>query len=202
MFMAIFHGAEEVRENPDLAVQKAWQRESQEMRQQLGVSSECRPWTGRASFQGLGLPKTDRILDLLDLFTIKRCKDANHSLRDNLEEFMAGQYMDVSQSLHRKAHTNAQGCNHALTTSSLLYSFTRDSVVTGRELLLFHGQPRSLSLPVDMAESQIMQLAGEGMTIPSLASVLWCVFLCRQFPDVPWHETKSGGLKKRKRFAV
>ena len=37
-----------------------------------------------------------------------------------------GKYIDVSQSLNRHAHTNAEGCNHAFRTSTLLYDFSRD----------------------------------------------------------------------------
>ncbi|CAE7034324.1 unnamed protein product [Symbiodinium sp. CCMP2592] len=99
----------------------------------------------------------------------------------DLSNVLRDQYLDLSQSVSRNAHTNKFGISHCLSTSSLIYSFARDSVLTGRELMLIQGQPKTLSLP-DLSESVIGQLAGEGMALPCLASVIWCIYLTKQFP--------------------
>ena len=161
-----------------------WQADSKNLRQELRVSPDSKPWTARAEFKGTGLPKTARVLDLLDLFVISRCQRLGVSLSNaDMKAAMSGQFIDVSQSLLRCSYTNRNGINHALTTGSMLYSFDRDSVLTGKELLLLHGQPKSLELPAGATEAQIGHLAGEGMACPCLAVVLWSIYLAKQFPE-------------------
>ena len=141
--------------NADPAGQFVWQRESASLRETLGVAPDVRPWTGRSSFKGRGLPRTARVLDLLDLFVMQKCREkrVNFNNAAGLAAVMQDQYIDVSQSLSRNSHTNKAGWNHALTTGSILYSFSR-------------GQPATLSLPCHLREGQISQLAGEGNGVP------------------------------------
>ena len=125
-----------------------WKKESIMRRTALGVAKDVKPWTGRQQFAGTGLPKNERILELLDLFVLDRCHQLGYALTDDLTAIMAGQYIDVSQSYYRYSRTHIRtGLNHALTSGSMIYSFERDSVLVGRELLLLHGQPRTLALP-------------------------------------------------------
>ena len=159
-------------------------------RRKIGVVENFRPWTGRRAFRGVGLNRSPRVLDLLDCYVAAELKKQEALLLQNVdcervdvEDLMQGKFMDVSQSLNRHAHTNANGCNHALTTSSVLYDFTRDCVLSGREMLALHGQPKDFIIPPDVPESVVRELAGEGMSIPSLSSVIWCLYLTRQFPE-------------------
>ena len=99
-----------------------------------------------------------------------------------MQQIMCGKFMDVSQSLRRHSHTNNAGFNHAFTTSSMLYSFDRDSVLSGKDMLVLHGQPKDMVFPPDVPDSSLRELAGEGMAIPCLASVIWSLYLVRQFP--------------------
>ena len=161
----------------------AWQKESAEFRQQHGAALDWKPWTGRPEFRGRGLPKLPRVLDVLDCLVIHVLEQKKtNAATCNLQDLMQGMYVDVSQGFLRHFHTSTQGVNHALTTSSIVYSYDRDSVLTGRELLQLHGQPVSLNLPSELTESQISHLAGEGMALPCLAGLLWCLYLCKQFP--------------------
>ena len=128
------------------------------------------------------------MLEAIDLFVMQKCIDDGHDIDNmtvDLREVMAGQCLDVSQaySNNRHNHTNKHGTHRALTTSSVVYSYDRDSVLVGRELLMIHGHSRTLSLPVDMPQSHIAQLAGEGMALPCLAAVVWCLYLCKRFPE-------------------
>ena len=147
-----------------------------------GAALDWKPWTGRPEFKGRGLPKLARVLDVLDCLAIHVLSQKQKASTDDLQDLMRGMYVDVSQGLLRHAHTSSQGVNHALTTSAIVFSYDRDSVLTGRELLQLHGQPSSLSLPSELTESQISHLAGEGMALPCLAGIMWCLYLCKQFP--------------------
>ena len=160
-----------------------WMVESMAFRKALGFSASSKPWTGRNCFRGLGLPKTARVLDLLDLCVMAKLNKESPS-EEELTAGMSGVLLDVSQSFGRNATTNKEGVSHALTTGSCLSSFDRDSVLTGREMLQMHGQPKSLRLPSDLAESHVVHLAGEGMALPCLASVIWVLYLCKQFPEI------------------
>ena len=147
----------------------------------MKVPANFRPWTGRPDFKGFGLPKTQRVLDLLDLRTISKCRKDGISLDGDLQHAMSGHYLDISQSFNRHACANRQGVNHALTTGSAIYSFARGSMLTARELLMLHEQPLHLNT-AGLAESQLTQLAGEGMALPCLAGIVWCIYLTKQFP--------------------
>ena len=166
-----------------------WQKESRIFRQSLGLDVDAKPWTGRSKFQGTGLSKTSRVLDLLDCFAASRIAQHNGAQGKGfkisevaLAKLMKNQYIDVSQSLNRHAHTNAFGINHALTTSSVLYSYGLDRVLTGKEHMFLHGHPKDTFFS-DMSQSVLRELAGEGMALPSLAAVIWCLFVCKRFPQ-------------------
>ena len=90
--------------------------------------------------------------------------------------------MDVSQSVKRHKHSTPAGIVHTLTTSTRLYSFSLDRVLSGREMLSLHCQPKDLVIPDDIRDSALCDLAGEGMALPCLASVVWCLYLTKQFP--------------------
>ena len=90
-------------------------------------------------------------------------------------------YIDVSQSISRKPWTNEFGVTHALCTSAILYSFSMDTVLCGRERMQLHGHNKELFVDDKLSESTLKDLAGEGMAIPCLAGVLWCLYLTKQF---------------------
>ena len=108
-----------------------------------GAALDWKPWTGRPEFKGRGLPKLARVLDVLDCLAIHVLSQKQKASTDDLQDLMRGMYVDVSQGLLRHAHTSSQGVNRALTTSAIVYSYDRDSVLTGRELLQLHGQSQS-----------------------------------------------------------
>ena len=129
------------------------------------------------------------MLEAIDLFVMQKCIDDGHDIHNmtvDLKEVMAGQCLDVSQAYNhnRHNHTNKYGTHRALTTSSILYSYDRDSVLVGRELLMIHGHSRTLSLPVDMPQSHITQLAGEGMALAMPGSSGLVFVLVQTIPRV------------------
>lgn len=101
----------------------------------------------------------------------------------HIVEHMQNKYIDVSQSLSRHCHTNRAGINRAFTTSTLLYSYSRDSVITGKEMLMIHGHNSGFVIPETVSESSAKDLAGEGMAVPCLSSVIWAIHMAKQFPE-------------------
>ncbi|CAE7197677.1 unnamed protein product [Symbiodinium sp. CCMP2592] len=162
-----------------------WQRDSATIKKQLGVSPTFKPWTSRRGFLGGGLGNNARMLEALDCFVaseLKRVQPNADCEPVHVQSMMEGKFMDVSQSVKRNKHSTPTGFVHTLTTSTLLYSFSLDRVLSGREMLSLHCQPRDLVIPEEVRDSQVRDLAGEGMALPCLASVVWCLYLTKQFP--------------------
>ena len=171
--------------------QATWKQESVAFRRALGIQPNYKPWTSRYGFRGLGLPNSDRMRDVLDCYVASELKKQSRMGHDSDEcavvDVMAcvdGKFIDVSQSVKRQAHSNEQGCCRSFLTGTLLYDFSRDAVLTGSEMLQAHGfpGPGEFIIPADVSDAQARALAGEGMSIPSLSAILWCLFLTRQFP--------------------
>ncbi|CAJ1336043.1 unnamed protein product [Effrenium voratum] len=141
---------------------------------------DYRPWTGHSSFRARGLKRTPRVLSIIDALAIQRMKGARVS-RKVLKNHLKGQLVDVSQSLGRLACTDEQGICRTQTTATTLYDFEHDRLITGREMLNLQGHGE-LATPVGMKDSVLADLAGEGMALPCLATILWGLFFARQFP--------------------
>lgn len=158
-----------------------WKQSSAKWRQQLDMSKSYRPWTGRDDFEGKGIPHTPRILDLLDCVTAQKCK---HVAKDasSIKTAMEGVFVDISQSHDRKCFSTTQGVLPTMTTGTMLYSFSRDSVVTPLEMFLLQGHGRQTTIPDKMTDSDLRRLSGEGMAVPSLAAVIWSIHMTKQFP--------------------
>lgn len=88
-------------------------------------------------------------------------------------------YIDVSQNPIRRPFTNSEGITGTLTTSSQYFSYGRNNFVLPYEHLLWHGHSRSLKIAPDVTGTQLKALAGEGMSLPCLGSVLWAGLLVR-----------------------
>lgn len=135
-----------------------------------------------------GLSLTPRIREILDLVAAERLKSfcglkqAASSTWEQRRELLRGVYCDVSQNPKFASYTNAQGITGCLATSSNLYSYGRDRVVLPIEYILIQGHRRGMQFPHDMRSSEIKCLAGEGMFLPSLASVIWAMYLVKGLP--------------------
>lgn len=158
-----------------------WREHSIAAREALGVSPKYSPWTRRAAFCGTGIPLTDRVKDLLDLVTGEQlyCEGRPFNASDeDVEMAMCGSYIDVSQShQRRKSSYSWTGTLPTVTTSTVLYSFKRDSIILPLELLMVHGFPRDMILPAGLSPSNFKSLVGNGMCAPSLACALMAATL-------------------------
>ena len=163
---------------------KKWWKESVTWRNSLGVSPKYSPWTSRAEFRGAGMRLNDRKKDLLDVVVadrMYRSKKLHQGLDSKqIAELMKDVWLDVSQSHSRKVTSTAP--RRTLTTSSEVYAFGRDRVLLPTEHLALQGHfAPTLKLP--LTARQVRSLAGEGMALPSIGSVLWCLFLTKRFPE-------------------
>ena len=68
-----------------------------------------------------------------------------------------------------------------MTTSSIYYSFGRDGLVLPFEMLMWHGHSRLIKVPDSVKASDLKALAGEGMSVPCVGSVLWGGYLLKGF---------------------
>ena len=155
------------------------------LREKWGVSKKFAPWTGRQNFKGTGLTKTPRVLDLVDMVFIEAMKGNKKKQRtfEEAQEFLSDVFLDVSQGHSRKINqrasaARAKGITPTLTTSSEVYSFGLDRVITPLELMALHGHPENVNVS-SMTPSQVKKLAGEGMAVYSVGSVIWALFLTR-----------------------
>lgn len=139
-------------------------------RDKVGVSPTFSPWTSRPGFEGRGLSRSARVLDLVNCIAIQKLVTSN-TTAENLESELKHTMLDYSQSHARRSATHADK-HRCLTTSTTLYSYGLDRVVLPLETLWWQGFPRSLKVPQQVSSSDIKEFAGEGMTLPCLATIL------------------------------
>ena len=91
--------------------------------------------------------------------------------------------LDYSQNPFRRAFTNSCGRNYTLTTSTTLYHFGRDRILLPPEYMRMQGWDSTMVVPGDMTATELRVLAGEGMALPCLASVLYGIYLVKGLPE-------------------
>lgn len=87
--------------------------------------------------------------------------------------------VDVSQSHGRRPVSSASGVAHTLTTSSQLFSFKHQRLLTPFQHLLLQGYPDTTELSADHSEADVRNMAGEAIALPSLGIVVWGLFLVK-----------------------
>ncbi len=83
--------------------------------------------------------------------------------------------VDISQN-HARRPLSSNGVAHTLTTSSKLYSFAQNRLLTGVEHLILQGYPFDLD-PSTLSESDLRTVAGEGIALPCLGVLIMCLCL-------------------------
>ena len=122
------------------------------------------------------------MLGLLDAVVWQKLGRAarNMSFKEK-QERLKHVYVDVSQNPIRRPFSGGTGVTGTMTTSSLFYSFARDGAVLPFEMLMWHGHSRLLKVPDSTKSLELKELAGEGMSVPCLGSILWAGFLLQGF---------------------
>jgi hypothetical protein len=129
-----------------------------------------------------GIHRTPRVMDILDVHTAATISDLKRKGPDAVKDCMKNMFSDVSQQVGRKCCTNKDGISHCLTTSTELYSYALDSVVLPMELMQIQGHSSHAIVPQTMKPRELRDLAGEGMNLPCLGTVLWAMYLVKQYP--------------------
>ena len=169
--------------NPSAAPK--WLVQATALRSKWDVPKDFKPWTSHGSFKGGGLSQTKRNLEMLDLGFIQACHSAKcgYSVAAAKRQgLLDGLVVDVSQNPCRAPWTTQSGHAHTLTTSTLLYSYQMDRMLQPREYLLLQGYQESVSLEGLKAES-IKDMAGEGIALPCLATILSCIHATKGFTN-------------------
>ena len=158
----------------------AWKMQSARWREELEVTPDYHPYTSNMDFSRSGLPckcggrPTKRILDLIDCAAMSVAKKAKKRLGDCKQE-LDRTILDVSQSHGRRPFNT--GDVRTLTTSSKLFSFGQRRTLVEKEHFLLMGFDDQLVLPKAISASNLRALAGEGMALPCLATVVIAVLL-------------------------
>lgn len=136
----------------------------------------CRPWTMLTDHKYAGInmsPRTMAILDCVTMQTLGGFQKTQQMLqhRDRvhrIQNVMASIVCDLSQNPVRRAFSQSSGLAKCQTTSSILYSYGKDRLITAYEQLLLQGHSRSMKLTPDMKQSDVSDLAGMGISLPCL----------------------------------
>ena len=112
-----------------------WQNKSVDARGRIDMSQNFHPWTGRPSVKLHGLPAkasghgSGRIEDVLDVVYWSKLR-ANRKKAGMSEAILAkAAFCDVSQSVERPNFSQPNA--PVFTTSSCIYAFEKDAVITG-----------------------------------------------------------------------
>lgn len=100
-----------------------------------------------------------------------------------IKEVMSSTVVDISQNPVMRPFTRNGGLVPCLTSTSKLYCYSRDRVICAREHFALQGwKGETLSLPEQLSEAKLKDLAGQGMCVASVGAILWALFCVQQFP--------------------
>ena len=158
-----------------------WEVQLPEWREQLaekGIPMDAKPWTSEPAVQTTnGRPLSERVKGILDAVAseVLGAQMISSTFEEKLEA-LKHTYVDVSQNPCRKAFTSKRGegtgMNHTLATSTQLFSFYRNGFLVPIEYMYLQGHRRSLTIPSEMNQRALRTLAGEGICVPCLGTIL------------------------------
>lgn len=144
-----------------------WQKESKIARRKLNMSPTMRPWTGRPEVELRGIHRTERELDILDLYWAKACRQRGCELSD--ASVAKGLFVDISKSYSRLSVCIDRICTNL--TTSRKYSYERDRCLVAADMLGLMGFDRHM---LDFAtEEQAKSMVGEAVAAPHMAGALY-----------------------------
>ena len=150
------------------------------MRAELNVPKGYNPWS-KMNLQIQGLNCTARVSALLNLMTATVLKGQVKSKKETLQ-LMGNMVIDISQNPCRRCWTPPSGTNHTLCTSSWPLHMGKLRAVLPAELFAWQGHNiMRTKFPKGMTNKKIKTLAGEGMFLPSLGTVIFSLLLTGSF---------------------
>ena len=91
-----------------------------------------------------------------------------------------GKLLDYSQSHLRKPITGDNGISRCLTTSSRLFFFEQQRNLQPIEHLMLQGYEKDVKLPIGFSANDVRRVAGEGIALPCLGTLLWALRLTKE----------------------
>lgn len=173
-------------ESRDANMVPQWKVQATTMRSKWNVPMNFAPWTGATTFVGQGVPRSKRALELIDLGFIDACKrsrtqiDATSAKASGSSGVLRDLVVDISQNPCRSPWSRPGGNAHTLCTSTQLYSYNLDRMLEADEYLLLQGYKESVNTD-QLSSDAVRSMAGEGIALPCLASVLYCIHASKGF---------------------
>lgn len=134
------------------------------------------PWT--SSCPKGSLPPVPRILDLLDIgFLLARHSHDGSASRDDIAR---GLWADISQGCNLKPFQ--EGRMGTLATSSLMYSYEHNVILSAADSMSVLGWPRSFGC-ASAPEATMRNLIGESVSVPVWTQLIFAYY---QNPWAPW----------------
>ena len=159
-----------------------WQALEASVRDKHQLPSDARPWTSRPGVQLRGLADSERQRGVLDVgFAVHQKRNPGLSAHELTKILWA----NPSQSLDRMPVTTTPA---TLTTSTELYSFAHDTVLSGEAVLRGMGWPRGYVPAERFTEAEVRNLAGECYSAPVMAQVAFAYYLN---PWAPWWQRQQ-----------
>lgn len=113
-----------------------WESEGKTLRTAVGMSPTEKPWTSRAGTKLRGVPSNGRVREMIDIAWFASTAGISDSAE--IHRIQQTLKVDVSQSLHRRSwSTNIA----TFTTTSEVYSFAHDRMISEREKFFFARLP-------------------------------------------------------------
>ena len=154
---------------------RAWRTHSSTIRAASGIPKNAKPWTTRPAVALRGLPDSERVHDLLD--TAFAMQQRINPAGSTTEELVRGLMVDVSVAVQRKPWSTSPP---TVTTRSMLYSFEKDTTLSGHAHMRLMGWPSDRSPAERFSDSDLRALAGESYSVP-LSTLLNFTLFCN-----PW----------------
>ena len=156
-----------------------WRSRSVDARRARKLPSDSKLWTSRPEVKLRGLPDSQRQRDYLDVLfgsaVVQNPGVDAASLAKNL-------WGDPSQNVDRIPKKHKKGVG-TLTTSTALYSFECDAVLSGAAGIQLMGWHRGAAPMEQVSESTARNLAGDSFSVP-LAALMQCALFWN--PHTPW----------------
>ena len=164
-----------VKHNP---FSKKWTADKFEARSKLKMADGLMPWTEFAKPQCNILMRSERCVEVANVawFKLRRQYKAikQMQLRQNA-------WCDISQNVTRTPCS--WGVLPVYTTSSLIYSYERDLVLSGSAHLMSMGWPSESHPMGDFSDCACRSLSGDSCSVPCTALVMCS---CILNPWAPW----------------
>jgi hypothetical protein len=156
-----------------------WTSHSAQVRAKLGISRDYDGWTRPGSLPGVvcrGVPRQPRMFDILNCAWAARLKSLGPGC--GTDEARRNFFANPSQSVNRTPWSEGA---KTLCSSSFVYSFELDSLLSGMDMMRLQGW--SSAKLHRFSDGTLRDLAGEGFSLPCAGAVLYAFFLN---PHAPW----------------